>query len=420
MSKIFISHSSVDVELVREFVHLLKHGMGIPDKYIFCSSTDGTDIPIGSNFIEYIKSELDDLSILLALVTSNYYESSFCMYELGASWMKCAIQIPILFPPLEYGNLKDFLSNIMAVKADEWKKLNKLKERLKEFSEIEVNDSSWEEYRTAFISKIKAIKNRPQYESPTIQNLRITENPYKYKVIAFDLDGTMLQGTRFDYSWRLVWDFLGYDDEERKSLLRRHVGNSREYPYERWCRECGEKFKEKNLKKSDIRKIVKEGYRKEGAKFKEGNLQEATGLRPLLCTLKSQGFITAVISGGIDTFYEYGLKPKTRQYIDQVFINRFVWNPDSSLKEVLPMDRVVSDFSGKVKVLEKICAEANCDLDQAVYVGEGFNDSEVAKSPCLAIAYPAARADHRFKMFVNKQVDDANICYILQYVLEMS
>ena len=407
--KIFVSHSSVDAELAKEFVNLLKHGVGIKSDRIFCSSVDGSDIPIGVNFIEFIKRELDTSSLVLALVTSNYYNSRFCMYELGASWVQCDKVIPILFPPLEFGNLKDFLANIMAIKVDDPRKLNKLSETLKFYSENDTTRNNWEDCRENFLRKIKEIKDRPQHESPVSPSLRVIKNPYRYKVIAFDLDGTMLQGSDFDYSWRHVWKYLGYDDEERKVLLRRHVGNPNAYPYEQWCKDCAEKFKAKGLKKSDIRKIVRE----------IDKLHEATGLRVLLSILKSQGFITAVISGGIDTFYEYGIKPKTKQHIDQVYINRFLWNPDGTLKEVIPMEGVISDFSGKTKILERICANANCNIDQAVYVGEGFNDVEVASSPCLAIAYPAKKADQRYKIFARQHINDANICYILPYILEL-
>jgi phosphoserine phosphatase len=46
------------------------------------------------------------------------------------------------------------------------------------------------------------------------------------------------------------------------------------------------------------------------------------------------------------------------------------------------------DFAGKAVALETICKEYGVTLAEAVFVGEGNNDEDVANAAGLSIAYP--------------------------------
>src|ERR1700754_343495 len=221
--KIFISHSSVDKEIAKALVTLIKDGLGIPKSQIFCSSADGIDVPPGANFQTYIKEELQTDGIVIALITKNYYSSIFSMYELGAAWANAKKILPVIIPPMDYGSLKDFLSHIVAVIADDARSLNKLHDQLVSLFAIQHDANSWEESRESFINKLKEIKNRPQELSPVSNQLRLVPSIYKYKIVAFDLDGTLLQGEKFKYSWQLVWNYLGYHDDLRKKFYNMHI-----------------------------------------------------------------------------------------------------------------------------------------------------------------------------------------------------
>lgn len=401
--KIFISHSSIDQEIAQALVQLIKEGIGVEKSAIFCSSANGVDVPIGANFQNYIKKELRRDGIVIALITKNYYGSIYSMYELGAAWANSKTTIPVLLPPMDYGNLKDFLSHIVAVKADDLKSLNKLRDELQQSFGVQNNDTnSWEESREVFINKIKEIKERPQELSPVSSQLRLIPSLYKYKVVAFDLDGTLLQGDKFKYSWQLIWNYLDYPDELRKKLYNLHIGNPSSYSYRQWCEECAYYFKLKKFHRNDIKKILR-----------KHKITPAPTLKTMLEALKKRGIITAIISGGIDTFYEYGLHEGIRRLIDKVYINSFVYDNEGYLKEVIPHVNGESDFSGKLKVLEKLCYEANCNIDEAVFVGEGYNDREIGMSKCLSIAYPGKFADALYKSVADIEISDRNICAIL-------
>jgi len=107
--KIFISHAVKDKKLADSLVDLFQTGMDIKSRDIFCSSLEGLGIPSGSNFIEHIKSQLQSPEVVVALLSPNYFESQFCICELGATWAMSHELIPILVPPASYKDLKGVL-----------------------------------------------------------------------------------------------------------------------------------------------------------------------------------------------------------------------------------------------------------------------------------------------------------------------
>lgn len=99
MSKsVFVSHATKDKELVAAIVDLIEEGIGVPESEIFCSSLDGYGIPTGENFISYIKSEIQEPKVVVLLLTPSYFRSNFCLFEMGAAWVKTHKIFPILVP----------------------------------------------------------------------------------------------------------------------------------------------------------------------------------------------------------------------------------------------------------------------------------------------------------------------------------
>ncbi len=80
---IFISHASDDKELVDALADLIQLGIGVPPDRIFCTSLEGQGVPKGKNFIDFIKEEIQEPALVIVLLTPRYYESLFCVCELG-------------------------------------------------------------------------------------------------------------------------------------------------------------------------------------------------------------------------------------------------------------------------------------------------------------------------------------------------
>jgi len=206
-----------------------------------------------------------------------------------------------------------------------------------------------------------------------------------YRVIAFDLDGTLIRGLEF--SWTRVWQYLKFPENVYKTGMRRF--RRKETTYQEWCEWACKLFREKNLKREDFPKIV-------SGLAVTRNLQEAIRL------LKDDGFVTALISGGLDVFLQE-LVPDAASLFDYIFINKLKFDPDGLIAGV---ESTSYDFEGKADALELVCKERGVGVEQSVFVGEGFNDELVAARAGLAIAYPPSNQGFRNSAAVEIAEDD--------------
>ncbi len=102
----FISHSAKDKKLASIIHDFLVNALGIPKQKVFCASENG-NIPFGTNdYLQYIHDALvgtqQDNGKMIALITSNFMQSSFCKYEVGAAWALDIETQPMLFPPVSH------------------------------------------------------------------------------------------------------------------------------------------------------------------------------------------------------------------------------------------------------------------------------------------------------------------------------
>lgn len=86
--RVFISHSSKDSEVANWFSDLIR--TACMNVNVFCSSEKGA-IPQSTDYVDYIFSNLNDCTVFIPLITQNYYESRFCMIELGIATSKLMI-----------------------------------------------------------------------------------------------------------------------------------------------------------------------------------------------------------------------------------------------------------------------------------------------------------------------------------------
>lgn len=156
ISKVFISHSSKDVELVEEIVEILE-SIGLDSKQIFCTSFEGYGISLGENFLNEIKNELSSNSMVIFVLTENFFHSPICLCEMGATWVLAKQHIPIVVPPLDYKDIKGVIPLSQGFKINEPLKLNLFKEKIEQvFAIIEkLPTSTWERKRDRIIKRIE-------------------------------------------------------------------------------------------------------------------------------------------------------------------------------------------------------------------------------------------------------------------------
>lgn len=81
--RIFISHATKNREAVLKFAEFLETVSS--DIEVFCSSENGS-IKVGKNFVETIFNELNNSDLFVPIISREYYESKFCMIELGVAY----------------------------------------------------------------------------------------------------------------------------------------------------------------------------------------------------------------------------------------------------------------------------------------------------------------------------------------------
>jgi hypothetical protein len=158
---IFISHATVDKELVRSLVDFLEQGMGVPEAEIFCSSLPGYGIPTGVNFVSHMKDQIQKPKAVILLLTPSYFKSNFCLCEMGASWALSHKIFPIIVPPLTYADVKDVLLSTQAMKVEDDLKYNELRDYLlEEISLNKISNIKWDTKRQVFLKELPSLLSK--------------------------------------------------------------------------------------------------------------------------------------------------------------------------------------------------------------------------------------------------------------------
>ena len=84
--KVFISHSSRDVEIAKGLIDLLQKALHLTSNEIRCTSVDGFRIPAGASIDDTLRAEVHDSVVLIGLVTPHALASAYVIFELGARW----------------------------------------------------------------------------------------------------------------------------------------------------------------------------------------------------------------------------------------------------------------------------------------------------------------------------------------------
>ena len=76
--KLFLSHSSKDVDYGNALVDLLI-SIGVKSDKIIFTSNVAHGIPIGENIFQWLKEEIEEKPFVIYLLSPNYYKSVACL-----------------------------------------------------------------------------------------------------------------------------------------------------------------------------------------------------------------------------------------------------------------------------------------------------------------------------------------------------
>lgn len=243
------------------------------------------------------------------------------------------------------------------------------------------------------------------HEPPSDWISPLRRNNWRYKVVAFDFDGTLLRGEKFDFSWEQVWTKLGIHETIYKPLMHEyelrsasdHFRGGRIAAYQAWCEKACDHFKGRGLTRNMLKEYAQD-------------LRLTLNCREALSELRAHGLVIAIISGGINSYIEDTL-PAFRECVDFVFVNELVFSESGALMGVRPTSY---DFEGKAEALELVCKRAGCNLDETVFVGDQFNDKSIMLKAQRNIAYTPK---DNLNWSANIHISEDNLMKVLPEIL---
>jgi phosphoserine phosphatase len=194
------------------------------------------------------------------------------------------------------------------------------------------------------------------------------------KLIAFDMDGTILEVEAIDE----IAKRAGVQDKVAE-LTRRAMNGEIDFEYA---------LRERVRLMKGLPVEVVEGVAEK--------LPISKGAKEVIKTLKSMGFITVLITGGFDIVAR---KVAERLGFDYWFANKLGVEGGKLNGEV---EVLVSGGESKLEILKRVAEAHGIDLEECVAVGDGANDLLVLERVGLGIGFkPKPVVEERVRAMVN-------------------
>ena len=216
----------------------------------------------------------------------------------------------------------------------------------------------------------------------------------KYKLVCFDVDGTLIDNLTF--SWQIFHDYFQTDKHKREDARRKFF--NKEITYKQWAEHDIELWKERNAKKSDFFRAM-------------SHLKLMKGAIETLNELKKRNFRLAIISGSLNVILEKFI-PDYEKIFDDVFLSRIYFDEDGNISKV---EATEFDMDTKVLALKKIAEREKISLKQCVFVGDYLNDLKIIKEAGLGIAFNCQYEE--LKKAADVVIEKKDLREILRYII---
>jgi len=190
------------------------------------------------------------------------------------------------------------------------------------------------------------------------------------RLVAFDLDGTLIQGTIF--IWQTLHDTFGTDQDRRTRAKDAFFAG--QITYREWFEHDLELLREAGADRGSMVAAL-------------DAVTPTPGAMEALSALREAGCKLAVLSGSIDLVLERFF-PDVE--FDDVLINRIEFDQAG---HITGGSHTPYDIDRKGRGLEEIARRHGIPLSQVAFVGDNFNDLSAARRAGLAVAFNPRSAE---------------------------
>lgn len=156
--RIFISHSSKDKQLVKDFVnHILCLGIGLNPDDIFCTSIEDMTMRNGEDIRKHIQDNIRSAEYSFLLISDNYKASEVCVNEMGAVWAYDANVRLFLLPDVSFSSIGWLCDTRKAEKLTDSVTLDRLYKEMVEYFSLKENLVHWSQQREMFVRRVREI-----------------------------------------------------------------------------------------------------------------------------------------------------------------------------------------------------------------------------------------------------------------------
>ena len=150
--KIFISHSSLDKDIIQKFTdHILRLGIGLSHEDIFCTSIEEMGIKNGEDIRNHIKENILSADFSFLMISKNYKDSEICLNEMGAVWAVDNRVRYYLLPDVDFKEIGWLCDTNKADRIDNSVVLDALEEELTSFYGLPRQGTAWSRQRQEFL-----------------------------------------------------------------------------------------------------------------------------------------------------------------------------------------------------------------------------------------------------------------------------
>ncbi len=216
----------------------------------------------------------------------------------------------------------------------------------------------------------------------------------KYKLVCFDLDGTLVDNVKF--SWQIFHDYFQTDKHRREDAKNRFFNGN--ITYIQWAEHDINLWREKNASKDEFIKAISHLHLMEGA-------------METIKELKKKGIKLAIISGSLNIILEH-LIPDYNEYFNDVFISRIFFDSDGRISKV---EATEYDMEAKALALKKKAEREKISLKETVFVGDYLNDKKAMEEAGLSIAFNCS--EEELRKIADLVVDRKDLREILKFLV---